>query len=81
MKSVTGKLPLPGTPALLERLALQQGLDVLPLTVAHVDRFHQMPATHRDPFDRIIAAIAQAAGLVVLTPDPVFDSLGVRRAW
>jgi PIN domain nuclease of toxin-antitoxin system len=36
---------------------------------------------HRDPFDRMIAATVIAAGLVLVSADPVFDRLPLRRVW
>ena len=37
---------------------------------------------HRDPFDRILAATALVHGWVLISADPVFDSLiGLRRVW
>lgn len=81
MKSVVGKLPLLMAPADLERLAIQNNIDVLPLTVSQIDRFHRIPATHRDAFDRLLAAVALANDYTLITPDSVFDSLGVLRVW
>jgi PIN domain nuclease of toxin-antitoxin system len=81
LKAVLGKLNLQITPSDLERLATQEGLLVLSLTVPHIDRFHQLPTVHRDPFDRLIAAVALAEGFTILSPDVAFDGLGVGRAW
>lgn len=81
MKSVVGKLPLPMPPADLERYAVQEGLEVLPLVVPQIDRFHRLPATHRDAFDRLLAAIALEDGYTIITPDTAFDTLGVTRVW
>ena len=36
---------------------------------------------HRDPFDRLLAAQAIADGLVMVSPDPVFDGWGIKRVW
>ena len=81
MKSVVGKLPLPMPPAELERHAIQEGLEVLPLFVPQIDRFHRLPTTHRDAFDRMLAAIALVNECTIITPDPAFDALGVTRFW
>jgi PIN domain nuclease of toxin-antitoxin system len=35
----------------------------------------------RDPWDRIIAAPAQAHGLKIVSPDLEFDGLGAERLW
>lgn len=81
MKAVAGKLLLHLPPIGLERKALGEGFTVLPLTVEHVDRFHQLPTVRRDPFDRLLAAIALAGDYIVLSPDSAFDNLGVKRVW
>lgn len=38
---------------------------------------------HRDPFDRMIAATAQVAGLTLVSKDEAFDSVpgGLHRVW
>ncbi len=36
---------------------------------------------HRDPFDRFIAASAMALDLPLVSADPVFDSLPLKRIW
>lgn len=40
-----------------------------------------MPGTHRDPFDRMLAAQAQVEDLQLITRDPAFSDLGVRVIW
>jgi PIN domain nuclease of toxin-antitoxin system len=36
---------------------------------------------HRDPFDRMLIAQAQAENLVLISNKAVFDAYGVRRLW
>ena len=81
MKAVAGKLAFVTTPSDLERMAVQEGLTILPLTVSHTDKFHILSTVHRDPFDRLIAAVALSVNCTVLSPDPAFDVLGARRTW
>lgn len=81
MKSVVGKLDLDLSPADLNGLVTQQGIAVLPVTVSHVQRFHQLPTGPRDAFDRLIAAIALDGDYKLITPDAAFDALGVARVW
>jgi PIN domain nuclease of toxin-antitoxin system len=82
MKYSAGKLPLP-SPARIW----------IPDQVAffHVHRLHlqeqaiylsgELPAFHRDPFDRLIAAQAQKAEMCVITPDQPFADLGTKTIW
>ena len=37
--------------------------------------------SHRDPFDRMIAALALQEGVAVVSSDVAFDAVGVERVW
>jgi PIN domain nuclease of toxin-antitoxin system len=52
--------------AVIER----QGLHEIPVSSAIAARATLLPAIHRDPFDRLLIATAQAHRLRLLTPDP-----------
>lgn len=41
----------------------------LPITPYHGDQAGRLPGLHRDPFDRMLIAQAQAEGLVLITND------------
>ena len=77
-----GKLPsadefahdIPGTIA-------AENFDELPVSVAEGARAGALPGPHRDPFDRMLIAQAQAHDLAVVSVDVVFDRYGVRRIW
>lgn len=53
----------------------------LGVSVEHGVRAGLLPGTHRDPFDRMLAAQAQIEGLFLVSNDSVFDDYGVRRVW
>ena len=77
-----GKLP----EATLFSAELPQRLSMLgfqPLTVSmeHALRAGQLPGPHRDPFDRMLIAQAQAENLALVSNEKVFDAYGVRRIW
>jgi PIN domain nuclease of toxin-antitoxin system len=59
----------------------RQGFIPLPITVGHAQRAGSLPGPHRDPFDRMLIAQAQALDLVLVSNEAVFDSFGVRRLW
>jgi len=63
-----------------EHLALQ-GFTGLDITVEHGQRAGNLPGPHRDPFDRMLIAQAQAANLTVVSNEAVFDRYGVVRLW
>jgi PIN domain nuclease of toxin-antitoxin system len=61
---------------------LQRGnFDVLNITPDHAIRAGLLAGPHRDPFDRMLAAQAQAEGLPIVSNDLAFDAYGVRRIW
>jgi PIN domain nuclease of toxin-antitoxin system len=50
----------------------------LPVTHAHALRAGNLPAVHRDPFDRLLVAQAQLERLPILTADPQLDDYDVK---
>lgn len=58
-----------------------QGFDLLAISADHAIRAGLLPGTHRDPFDRMLAAQAQAEDLTLISNETLFDGYGVRRLW
>ncbi|MGA2904667.1 MAG: type II toxin-antitoxin system VapC family toxin [Candidatus Korobacteraceae bacterium] len=58
-----------------------QNFSELPIDSAHAIRAGLLPRHHNDPFDRMLAAQAQATGWPIISADPVFEMYGVRRIW
>ena len=58
-----------------------QGFDELAVSVADADRAGRLTGPHRDPFDRMLIAQAQARDLVLVSNEKAFDRYGVRRLW
>jgi PIN domain nuclease of toxin-antitoxin system len=58
-----------------------QGFTPLPITLDHGQRAGALPGPHRDPFDRVLIAQAQADRLVLVSNEEIFDSYGVTRLW
>jgi PIN domain nuclease of toxin-antitoxin system len=52
-----------------------------PITVEHAARAGMLPGPHRDPFDRMLAAQAQAENMPIVSSDTAFDAFGVQRLW
>lgn len=65
-------------PADLEALVEDEGFGKLPISLFHAQQAASLPAIHRDPFDRMLVAQAQAEGLELLTADETIPSYGVR---
>lgn len=83
IKAAGGKLRLSEPPArwflgLAERYDLRE----IPLAAGVACAAATLPLLHRDPFDRIIVAIAQANGFTVLTSDEnIGRYAGVKTLW
>jgi PIN domain nuclease of toxin-antitoxin system len=61
--------------------ALEDGVDLLPLTPSAALGAATLDWAHRDPFDRMIAVTCLDEDLDLLSPDAAFDAVGVRRVW
>lgn len=82
VKRQLGKLSLQSS--LSEILTAQQttnALSVLPINVEHVLTLDQLPAIHKDPFDRILIAQALYEDAVLVSTDSVFVSYPVQTIW
>ena len=62
-------------PARLQQLSFRE----LPITVQHGQRAGLLPGAHRDPFDRMLIAQAQAENMPINSKETVFDDYLVRR--
>jgi PIN domain nuclease of toxin-antitoxin system len=83
IKAAAGKLRLREPPVgwflgLAERYELRE----VPLDAGIACAAAALPLLHRDPFDRVIVALARAQGLTVLTSDEnIRKYAGVRTLW
>lgn len=82
IKQSIGKLKLPA-PAndFAEFEARDKSFKLLPIKLDHIAAYEKLPLTHRDPFDRMLAAQANVEGLRLMTSDKNFDKLGIKRYW
>ena len=67
--------------ALLRRGLLDNGYQELPITSGHSVAVAGLPDLHRDPFDRILAAQANAEGIELLTADKVLADYPGPISW
>ena len=83
IKAAAGKLRLGEPPAqwfsgMIERYDLRE----VPLHAHVASAAAALPAIHRDPFDRILVALAQADMLTILTSDQEIPKYpGVKTLW
>lgn len=75
IKKALGKLQAPDN---LDAVVAEEGFVHLPITFFHGEQAGALPPLHRDPFDRMLVAQAQAHGLVVITDDGDIPKYGVR---
>ncbi len=74
------KLQMP-LPEVVQSQQEANGLVILPITLAHVLELDSLPAHHKDPFDRLLIAQANAENAILVSSDSIFASYGVRLLW
>lgn len=79
LKTAANKMtPLPGA---YVDLAQSQSFVELAISARHADLAARLPNSHKDPWDRILAAQAIAEGMTVVTRDPRIAALGATVLW
>ena len=82
IKAALNKLRLPKSPDtyISSRMA---SLNIVPLAIKHHHTFkvYQLPPHHRDPFDRILIAQAQAEKLHLMSADEQFQTYEIDLLW
>jgi PIN domain nuclease of toxin-antitoxin system len=78
IKRSLGRLDLPDS---MEAGVLASGFEQLPITFSHTERAAALPPHHRDPFDRMLVAQAQAEGLTLVTRDRSLEPYDVEILW
>jgi PIN domain nuclease of toxin-antitoxin system len=53
----------------------------LPVTMLHGQRAGTWPQSHRDPFDRMLAAQSALEEIPLVSGDPRFEDFGIRLVW
>lgn len=78
-KTRLGKLPggIPHLDAALQSAAIQ----TLAISGDHATYAGRLDWSHRDPWDRILAAQARLEGCALVSSDAAFDTVGVERIW
>jgi len=66
IKMAIGKLRAPED---MDSVVEDEGFSKLPISLYHGQLAGRLPAHHRDPFDRMLIAQAQAEGLILITAD------------
>jgi PIN domain nuclease of toxin-antitoxin system len=79
IKSALGKIN--ADLAAIVGAARAAAFEELPITIAHTERLHALPAHHRDPFDRLLVAQALEERLTIVTHDRLIAAYSVSRLW
>lgn len=82
IKQSIGKLSfgLPFKAVLVERLKQNQ-VEMLDISLDHIEVVASLPLHHRDPFDRLIIAQGIVENIPIVSADSVFDTYPVTRVW
>lgn len=81
IKCAVGRLQAGPLVADFQKELDEEGFVELPIFARHAIRAGLPKGPHKDPFDRMLAAQAEAENLPVISKDESFDELGVRRIW
>jgi PIN domain nuclease of toxin-antitoxin system len=65
----------------LSRHITEEGFTEESITIEHAVRAGLLPLHHRDPFDRLLVAQAQALNVPMLSADEILDKYDVKRIW
>jgi PIN domain nuclease of toxin-antitoxin system len=82
LKWSAGRITLPQPPrAWIEEQSRLWRTSSVAITRAVVFRSTELPAVHRDPFDRLLVATALEEGVAVVTPDEWIQKYPVSWLW
>jgi PIN domain nuclease of toxin-antitoxin system len=74
IKISIGKLEMDLSMEDLQKLAWENGLEVLPIKVEHTFQLRSLPYHHKDPFDRLLFSQALFENMDVVSCDEIFDT-------
>ena len=76
-----GKLDASALAGQMGAVLAAQSFGTLDITLDHAERAGGLPGAHKDPFDRMLIAQAQAENLTLVSNATVFDGYGLTRLW
>jgi PIN domain nuclease of toxin-antitoxin system len=81
IKMGLGKLTLSGDISVIIEKMTANGFDLMPIEPEHLVTLADLPAIHRDPFDRILISQAITAGIPIVSSDDTIAEYPVERIW
>ena len=76
IKASLGREDFDADPWTLRRGLLDAGYEELPINGVHAAEVRDLPALHKDPFDRLLVAQARCEGVPLLTADSAVAEYG-----
>lgn len=82
IKSSLGRLVVPTPPSrLIREYVWSNAIEMLEITPEHLDRVHNLPYHHKDPFDRLMIAQAIHEDMRLISRDSTFNAYAVQIEW
>ena len=82
IKAGMGELAVPGElGSFLEDQLSRNAVAVLPVYLGHALRVHDLPALHRDPFDRLLVSQSIYEGIPLISGDPQISRYPADVVW
>ena len=75
------KLEFDGGTKEIAYLINQNEFEILPIAIRHIVNYETLSLIHRDPFDRILVAQAQADKMTIITIDENIKKYKVKTLW
>jgi len=82
IKHQLGKLDLAlPLSTLIEEQRVNNGLQILPIETQHIFALTDLPAHHKDPFDRLLLIQSKLENLELASADTVFRHYDINLFW
>lgn len=81
IKQRLGKLDAGVLSGQMAQIIARQTFIALDISMEHAERAGALSGAHRDPFDRMLIAQAQAENLTLVSNETAFEGYGVGRIW
>ena len=81
IKAGLERLTLPSSVEEYVAEKIAEGFRILPIEWTHAAAVQQLPAHHRDPFDRLLIAQSKEEDMSLVTGDSVFKAYNIRVIW
>ena len=74
------KFSLPFMEFVKQQIAVNR-IEILEISLDHIEVVASLPLHHRDPFDRLIIAQSMAQQIPILSVDAIFYAYAIARLW